>query len=276
MAATDHHDSALPLLELPKVRSPLRRAIQQNYLADEAPLVASLANLAQHNSTLQQRIALRAYRLVEQVRATKESQGGLDAFLREYNLSSDEGIVLMCLAEALLRIPDDATADKLIHAKLSAADWQRHFDHSDSLLVNASTWGLMLTGRLINLKKEIRHDLRGWFNGFVARSGEPLLRLAMRHAMGILGRQFVMGETIESAVKRSQSSANARYRYSFDMLGEAALTAQDAGHYFAAYRHAIATLATMTIPHQPPFAAPNISIKLSALHPRYHLWQRTR
>ena len=144
--------------------------------------------------------------------------------MREYDLSSEEGVLLMCVAEALLRIPDSATADKLIRDKLGEANWKKHVGASDSLFVNASTWGLMLTGSLVNLAEDTRSNFVGALKRLVGRAGEPVIRLAVRQAMRIMGHQFVMGRTIKEALDRSAQKENAAYRYSYDMLGEAALT----------------------------------------------------
>ena len=138
----------------------------------------------------------------------------------------------MCLAEALLRIPDSHTAEKLIRDKLSKGQWDEHLGHSSSSLVNASTWGLMLTGKIIQLGRETRRDVGSYFRNLAGRLGEPVIRLAVTEAMGIMGQQFVLGETIESAIQRSEQGKSERYLYSFDMLGEAALTEEDATRFF--------------------------------------------
>ncbi len=180
-------------------------------------------------------------RLVTAVRRERLGKGGIDAFLHEYALSSPEGVALMCLAEALLRIPDAETVDRLIRDKLGEADWARHLGQSESVFVNASTWALMLTGRLLH-DEPSEHDLRGALRRFVARSGEPVVRQAVTAAMRILGRQFVMGRTIEEALDRARAPERQGFRYSYDMLGEAARTAADAARYFAAYDDAIAAI----------------------------------
>ena len=169
--------------------------------------------------------AAQAEQLVHAVRAERVAAGGVDAFLREYDLSSHEGVVLMCLAEALLRIPDAETADKLIEDRLRQGDWEEHLGASASLFVNASTWGLMLTGRILRLDSGALDDLSGYMRRLVARAGEPVIREALRQAMRILGRQFVMGRTIDEALERARSAEHRAYRHSYDMLGEAALTA---------------------------------------------------
>src|SRR5690606_14760201 len=207
-------------------------------------------------------------------------QGAIEAFMRQYDLGSEEGVLLMCVAEALLRIPDADTTDKLIRDKLGEADWKRHLGQSDSVLVNASTWGLMLTGRLVDLADETRRDVHGAFKRLVGRVGEPVIRLAVRQAMKIMGHQFVMGRTISEALARSRKGSNAAYRYSFDMLGEAALTCEDADRYLEAYRSAIEAIgASAARQGNAPggvdeIAAPSISVKLSALHPRYQRAKR--
>ena len=144
--------------------------------------------------------------LVKRVRARAQDQGAIEAFMRQYDLGSEEGVLLMCVAEALLRIPDQETADKLIRDKLGDADWEKHLGQSDSVLVNASTWGLMLTGRLVNLNDLTRHDVPGAFKRLIGRVGEPVIRLAVRQAMRIMGHQFVMGRTI---IKRWVARARA-------------------------------------------------------------------
>ncbi len=180
----------------------------------------------------------------------------------------------MCLAEALLRIPDAETANLLIKDKLADADWERHLGGSESLFVNASTWALMLTGRVIRLDKD-GEDLAGVLRRLVARSGEPVIRQAVTQAMRILGRQFVMGRTIEEALERARGPEKRGYRYSYDMLGEAARTARDAERYDHAYRHAIAAIGRAS-QGRGPIEGPGISVKLSALHPRYEFAQRAR
>ena len=206
------------------------------------------------------------------VRAHRTSQGGIDAFMQEYSLSSEEGVVLMCLAEALLRIPDAETADKLIADKLGGKDWDKHVGQSESLFVNASAWGLMLTGRFIELGDQARTDIRGFLGRLMSRSGEPLIRQAMRQAMRIMGKQFVLGRTIDEALKIARPLEQQGYRFSYDMLGEAAMTMADADRYLESYTHALREIAQSAGPAGPNdavFARPSISVKLSALHPRY-------
>ena len=213
--------------------------------------------------------------LVQRVRARARDQGAIEAFMRQYDLGSEEGVLLMCVAEALLRIPDEDTADRLIRDKLGEADWKKHVGRSDSVLVNASTWGLMLTGQLVDLADETKRDVHGAFKRLVGRVGEPVIRLAVRQAMKIMGHQFVMGRSIDEALARSRKGANAAYRYSFDMLGEAALTQADADRYLQAYSAAIDAIGG-TGPFTDAITAPSISVKLSALHPRYEHAKRER
>jgi len=252
--------------------------IRRAYLADEAETLAYLKPLAQLTPESTRRVGETATAFVTAVREA-DPQGGLDAFLREYDLSTQEGVILLCLAEALLRIPDPETADRLIQDKLRAADWQRHVGRSDSVLVNASTWGLMLTGRLIEVTPATSIDAGSMISRLVARCGEPVIRAALRQAMRILGRQFVMGRTITEAIERSGTDPLRQYRFSFDMLGEAALTRADADRYWQAYAAAIKALAAATEfadPGRNLLARPGLSVKLSALHPRFEVLQRSR
>ncbi|MGH8122641.1 MAG: bifunctional proline dehydrogenase/L-glutamate gamma-semialdehyde dehydrogenase PutA, partial [Rudaea sp.] len=238
-------------------------------------------------------VLARATELVARVRAKAHEQSAVESFMREYDLSSEEGVLLMCVAEALLRIPDKTTADKLISDKLGEANWESHLGKSDSLFVNAGTWGLMLTGKLVNLADETQRNFAGAFKRLVGRAGEPVIRLAVRQAMRIMGQQFVMGRTIKEALDRSAEKENRAYRYSYDMLGEGALTTPDGERYFRAYKDAIAALgqkwgqSQLSSRSDPdatsgelidsdPIFAPSISIKLSALHPRYEVAKRAR
>ncbi len=261
--------------ELPPSVAPARARITAAWLRDETEAVLDLLDQASLPSEEREQVVDRAAALVTRVRARAKDQSVVESFMRQYDLSSEEGVLLMCVAEALLRIPDTRTADMLIRDKLGDANWRKHLGRSESLLVNASTWGLLLTGQLVNLADSTRTDFTGALRRLVARIGEPTIRVAVRQAMRIMGHQFVMGQTIDEALDRSTKKENAAYRYSFDMLGEAALTAADAERYQQAYRDAIAALG-----RRGPFAshteAPSISVKLSALFPRYELAQRER
>jgi len=255
-------------------------SITAAYAIDEGAHLATLLDEARVDTVTQLDIQRTARALVEQVRHKAQEQGVIEAFMREYDLSSEEGVLLMCVAEALLRIPDQETADKLIRDKLGEADWESHLGRSDSVLVNASTWGLMLTGKLVGLAEETRRSFGAAFKRLIGRAGEPAIRLAVRQAMRIMGHQFVMGRTIEEALKRAKKGDHAAYRHSYDMLGEAALTMADADRYFEAYRKAIDAIGQSgpngTWIGTSVFAAPSISIKLSALHPRYERAKRAR
>ncbi len=251
-------------------------SISERYLADEERLVGELASAAEVDEALGNKIAATAERLVEAVRQVSTRDGGIDAFLQQYDLSSEEGVLLMCIAEALLRIPDDDTADELIADKITSARWQDHLGASESLFVNASTWGLMLTGRLLKLDEVVKRNPAQVLRKLASRAGEPVVRTAMRQAMRIMGHQFVMGRTIEEALARARKKNGRRYRYSYDMLGEAAITAADAARYFDAYAAAIARIGEAAGEGESVFAAPGISVKLSALHPRYTYLQERR
>ncbi|MCC8443448.1 bifunctional proline dehydrogenase/L-glutamate gamma-semialdehyde dehydrogenase PutA [Xanthomonas cannabis] len=268
-----------PLLapELPAASGALRAAITAAWLKDETEHVRELLDQARLPAADQAKVQALAADLVTRVRARAQDQGAIEAFMRQYDLGSEEGVLLMCVAEALLRIPDQETADKLIRDKLGDADWKKHMGGSDSVLVNASTWGLMLTGRLVQLNDLTRADVPGAFKRLIGRVGEPVIRLAVRQAMKIMGHQFVMGRTIGEALSRSRKGDNADYRYSFDMLGEGALTMKDAQRYLQAYRDAIHAIGRSgSFVGTDVFAAPSISIKLSALYPRYEHAKRAR
>jgi len=256
-------------------QTPLRTAIGAAHRSDETAAVAAILAEAQFPADATARIAATARRLVETVRRERVGKGGLDAFLHEYALSSPEGIALMCLAEALLRVPDAETVDRLIRDKLAGADWRHHLGHSGSIFVNASTWALMLTGRLLRAEDSAAEDLGGILQSFLARSGEPVVRQAVTAAMRILGRQFVMGRTIEEALGHARAAERHGYRHSYDMLGEAARTEEDAARYRTAYEHAIAAIGKAGS-GRPISEAPGISVKLSALHPRYETAQGER
>jgi RHH-type transcriptional regulator, proline utilization regulon repressor / proline dehydrogenase / delta 1-pyrroline-5-carboxylate dehydrogenase len=244
--------------------------LSDHYLADEQSLVQQLAAAADPGDSSRERIRETAAQLVRAVRHNKTRDSGIDAFLQQYDLSSEEGVLLMCVAEALLRIPDADTADKLIADKITSAQWKDHIGVSDSLFVNASTWGLMLTGQLLKLDDVVTRNPAQMLGKLAGRAGEPVVRTAMRQAMRIMGHQFVMGRTIDEALERSVKKTNAAFRYSFDMLGEAALTAADAQRYFDAYFAAIERIGSgPQAPAADIFSAASISVKLSALHPRY-------
>ncbi len=240
-----------------------------HYLMDEEAWVNQLLDFANPGAGKRQEIKQLATQLVKNVRAQIDDMDGVDAFMKEYDLSSKEGILLMCLAEALLRIPDKSTADKLIKDKILEADWKSHLGNSESLFVNASTWGLMLTGKIIDID-ESKGGMARALDKFINKTGEPVIRKGIHRAMQVMGKQFVMGRNIKEAIKRSGKKGFRDYRYSYDMLGEAALTQDDAERYFMAYMNSIASIADANKKRHINDAS-SISIKLSALHPRYEV-----
>jgi len=258
------------------LESPVGTAINGLFLAEEHECVSGLVALARLEPAQRAQVQELAISLVDAVRRNRTRKGGLDAFLRQYDLASREGVILMCLAEALLRIPDAETADRLIADKIAAGNWSEHLGDSDSLFVNASTWGLMLTGRLVRPEDEDLANPAAVIGRLVTRLGEPVVRAALKQAMRIMGHQFVMGRTMQEALERAREADNRKYRYSFDMLGEAAMTAEDAVRYSAAYSQAIAAAGGDRGAAMSDEEAPSISVKLSALFPRYEYAQRER
>ncbi len=258
------------LAEIKPPQSTLRAAITAAYRRDEAAAVEwLLAQGARANGDA----APLAHRLVEQVRSKRTRASGVDALMHEFSLSSEEGVALMCLAEALLRIPDSATADRLIADKISKGDWRKHLGESPSLFVNAATWGLLITGKLVGTSSE--QGLTSALTKLIGKGGEPLIRKGVDLAMRMLGNQFVTGQTIDEALKNSKPNEQRGYRYSYDMLGEAALTEHDAQAYYASYETAIHAIGKASN-GRGINDGPGISIKLSALHPRYSRAQHAR
>ena len=258
-----------------------RDEIASYYLADESRLLGSLLERAVYTADERRAAGALATRLVAAARSERGRHGGIDAFMHEYGLSSEEGIILMCLAEALLRIPDADTADALIAEKIGDGKWESHLGASDSLLVNASTWGLLLTGRIVRLGRKGDSGPLGVLKRLVARSGEPVIRQALRQSMRIMGDQFVLGRTIEDAISRARGFEKRGYRFSYDMLGEGARSAKDADRYFARYVAAIETVGKasgpMTAVHADALMErPGLSVKLSAIHPRFEPGKETR
>ena len=256
-------------------RGPSWQTMAALYRADETRCVNALLDSVNLDHAARDRIATTARQLVTDVREKRVGKGGIDAFMHEYGLSSQEGVVLMCLAEALLRIPDADTADRLIRDKIGPGDWERHLGHSESVFVNASTWALMLTGRVVGLHEYQGQAMRSVLGRLVNRLGEPIIRQSVTQGMRIMGRQFVMGRTIAEALERALDDEKRGYRHSFDMLGEAARTASDAERYFEAYANAISELARAGKGRDVVESA-GISVKLSALHPRHEFAQRDR
>ncbi|MFT5137791.1 MAG: RHH-type proline utilization regulon transcriptional repressor/proline dehydrogenase [Arenicella sp.] len=246
--------------------------IVNHYAISEDELMAGLCLLAEPDQAMRDKTEHRARGLIDNIRSQGDSAHAIDKLLQEYSLDNEEGVILMCLVEALIRIPDAETAAALIRDKLSAAAWDKHLGRSESLLVNASTWGLMLTRKVVNLGGETQ-SASNLLSRLVKRAGEPVIRKAMNQAMRIMGKQFVLGRDINEALKHSKSYRAKGYTYSFDMLGEAAFTDADAERYYQSYLQAAQALASSVTKgdkewrnDRPP---PSISIKLSALFPRY-------
>jgi RHH-type proline utilization regulon transcriptional repressor/proline dehydrogenase/delta 1-pyrroline-5-carboxylate dehydrogenase len=253
-------------------QTPLRDAITASTRIPEADAVRALLDAATLDPAAKARARALALDLAARVRAQRRDGIGADALIHAFALSSDEGIALMCLAEALLRIPDAATADALIRDKIARGDWRAQA--SDSLFVNAASWGLFITGRLVSAPPDANVLARA-LGESLTRIGEPVIRAAMRAAMRFLGDQFVLGETIDAALARARDNEARGYRYSYDMLGEAALTAGDADRYHAAYTEALHAIGRVSA-GRGVVAGPGLSVKLSALHPRYSRAQRER
>jgi len=251
---------------------PLRAAITAATRRPEPACVQNLLPAATLPPAAVQQAEALAARLVTALRA-KGTRGTVEGLVREYALSSQEGVALMCLAEALLRIPDLPTRDALIRDKISTGDWHAHVGHSPSLFVNAATWGLVVTGKLTATTTQ--SGLAAALTRLIGRGGEPLIRRGVDMAMRMMGEQFVTGQTIQEALHRSRKLEAHGYRYSYDMLGEAAMTADDAARYYADYETAIHAIGRAAA-GRGIIGGPGISIKLSALHPRYSRLQRPR
>lgn len=245
-----------------------QQRLEAQYCLAEGQCLQTLLPLAQLPESDNARIWQSAYQLVQAIRQTDTSHGGVDALLQEFSLSSNEGIVLMCLAEALLRIPDEATQDALIRDKLSQGKWASHLGQSASLFVNASTWGLLFTGSLVDYSDARKKAQFNTLQRLLGRLGEPVIRRAMQLAMRIMGKQFVLGEHITQALQRAAEKESAGYTYSFDMLGEGARTAADAERYLLAYQQAITAIGQANAGKSMRQSS-GISVKLSALYPRY-------
>jgi RHH-type proline utilization regulon transcriptional repressor/proline dehydrogenase/delta 1-pyrroline-5-carboxylate dehydrogenase len=272
MVAVKNAETTREVIEFAQL--PPREEIAAHHLVDEQRLLDRLIERAVFSEDERRRSTELARRLVYAARADRGKHAGVDAFMREYGLSSEEGIILMCIAEALLRIPDTETADELIAEKLSEGHWEKHRGHSDSLLVNASTWALMLTGRIVKLREARGANPFDALKRLVARSGEPVIRQAVRQAVKVLGDQFVLGRTIREALERAKEYEAKGYLFSYDMLGEAARTQKDADIYFERYLAAIDAVGQAAGPFSTMhadalFGRPGLSIKLSALHPRF-------
>ncbi|MGE0255929.1 MAG: bifunctional proline dehydrogenase/L-glutamate gamma-semialdehyde dehydrogenase PutA [Alphaproteobacteria bacterium] len=253
-----------------------RASLRARTRADEARAAAALLAAYPLDGPARRRVEARAAGFVNGARAARRRFGGVDDFLLEYGLDTGEGVALMCLAEALLRVPDAGTADRLIADKLAGVDWERHLGHSDSLFVNASTWALLLTGEVVAAEAAVPERPASLLSRLVARLGEPVVRAAVIQAMRVLGGQFVMGRSIAEGLERAAAEAHETgARHSFDMLGEAARTQADADRYLGAYERAIAAIARAEGAGD-PVAGPGLSVKLSALDPRFEWVQRGR
>ncbi|SUO95713.1 bifunctional proline dehydrogenase/L-glutamate gamma-semialdehyde dehydrogenase PutA [Suttonella ornithocola] len=251
-------------------QSDLRQAITQAYSRPEAEAVADLLKAAQMSEEEKSAADALARRLVKQVRENRRKSSGVDALMQEFSLSSEEGVALMCLAEALLRIPDTETRDKLIADKLSDGDWKSHLNQSPSLFVNAAAWGLLVTGKLTR-----QQSLDSALSRVISKGGAPLIRQGVNYAMRLLGKQFVTGQTIEEALKNGKEREQRGYRFSFDMLGEAAMTQADADRYYQDYVQAIHAIGK-DAGDAGVYEGNGISVKLSAIHPRYSRAQHQR
>jgi RHH-type transcriptional regulator, proline utilization regulon repressor / proline dehydrogenase / delta 1-pyrroline-5-carboxylate dehydrogenase len=253
-------------------RPPLRAAIDLAHRRPEPECVPELVEAATLEPPIRAQAQGLARQLVEKLRA-RPTPGLVQGLMREYALSSQEGVALMCLAEALLRIPDSATRDALIADKIGKGEWRHHVGHSASPFVNAATWGLLITGKLVGTFDEA--GLSATLTKLIARGGAPIIRASVDTAMRLMGEQFVCGETIEQALANARPLEAAGFRYSYDMLGEAAATADDAARYLKAYSEALHAIGAASN-RKGVYEGPGLSIKLSALHPRYVRSQRER
>jgi len=253
--------------------APLRERIAACYRADEGESLSALIDEARLSPPALARAQAVATTLAEAVRAARSNAGGVDALMLEFSLDSREGIALMCLAEALLRIPDSATRDRLIRDKISRGDWSAHVGSSPSLFVNAAAWGLLVTGKIVETRSE--GTLEQAMSSLLRKGGEPLIRKGVDLAMRLLGRQFVTGRTIDEALANARDREARGYTFSYDMLGEAAMTGADAQRYYVAYDAAIHAIGRAAN-GRGVFGGPGISMKLSALHPRFCRAQRER
>lgn len=257
---------------------PIRQKIREFYRIDENTAVDHILPLAEVNVSARSRAWERARKMVLKIRHDQSGNGAIDALLNEYSLSSEEGVVLMCLAEALLRVPDKHTQDALIRDKISQGQWSSHLGSSDSLFVNASSWGLLITGTMVNYADKRQQARFGLLKKTIGRLGEPVIRKSMNYAMKVMGKQFVMGETITAATERAADKEQKGYVYSYDMLGEGARSMKDAQRYLKAYQDAIDVIGKVAVASgkNDPRKVPGISVKLSAIHPRYEFTHKAR
>ena len=254
-------------------QTPLRQAVTDAYRRDEIEAVQDMLQRAQMSDEERKNADELARRLVTQVRANRTKASGVDALMHEFSLSSEEGVALMCLAEALLRIPDAETRNKLIQDKLSEGNWRSHLNNSPSLFVNAAAWGLLITGKLTTPNND--DTLGAALTRLLGKGGAPLIRQGVNYAMRLLGKQFVTGQTIEEALQNGKEREKMGYLYSFDMLGEAAYTQEDADRYYNDYVQAIHAIGK-DAGGKGIYEGNGISVKLSAIHPRYSRAQHGR
>lgn len=273
----DHaHQCFLEFAESILPQSVLRASITSAYRRPEPEVVPMLIEQARLPAQMAEATNKLAASIAEKLRNQKSAGGRagiVQGLLQEFSLSSQEGVALMCLAEALLRIPDKGTRDALIRDKISTGNWQPHLGNSPSLFVNAATWGLLLTGKLVATHNEA--GLTSSLSRIIGKSGEPMIRKGVDMAMRLMGEQFVTGETIAEALANASKFEAKGFRYSYDMLGEAALTEHDAQKYLASYEQAIHSIGKASN-GRGIYEGPGISIKLSALHPRYSRAQYER
>jgi len=252
----------------------IRQTMSSLYRADDQHVLDTLSSLLPTSQAASSQISRDARTLVEAVRSAKGSTFSIEALLQEYSLSTREGVLLMCLAEALLRVPDAQTIDELIADKILKGDWEEYVENGDSLLVHASAWGMLLTGKVVDMGENPGDGVKGYLKKAVSKAGEPLIRQSVKLAMAVMGKQFVLGETIEQALKRAQSAHKLGYRYSYDMLGEGARTHTAANTHFASYVKAIKAISATA--KAGAVKSDGISVKISAIHPRYEFAQKDR
>jgi len=261
------------MFELSYPLSEKRQLVTENYACDEVQAMHNLSHIAYMSEIERTGAARLAKKLMSKIRADRHKQGGVDALMQEFSLSSEEGIALMCLAEALLRVPDKLTRDKLIQDKLSGGDWKGHIHNSHSLFVNAAAWGLLVTGKLVDALEEDTLSIA--LTRVVAKGGQPLIRQSVDFAMRILGKQFVTGKDIKDALANGKAREKKGYTFSFDMLGEAALTEEDANRYYEDYVTALHALGKDS-KGAGVYKGNGLSIKISAIFPRYWRAQHER
>ncbi|MEQ3697015.1 MAG: bifunctional proline dehydrogenase/L-glutamate gamma-semialdehyde dehydrogenase PutA [Pseudomonadales bacterium] len=249
--------------------------VDRYFVRSESSVAQDLLQVTSTLTSQPDQVKANALQLINYIRESSKNTIGVESMLREYSLSEAEGILLMCLAESLLRVPDGLTADRLIADKIVAGDWGEYVGKGDSWLMNASSWGLFLTGKFLNLGKLDSERAKRSLTSTIRRVGEPVIRSSVKIAMAVMGKQFVLGEDLGEAFKKAARWEKEGYRYSYDMLGEGARTMADADRYFVAYADAIKSIAKAA-KGAGPINGPGISIKLSALHPRYQFSQDQR